>query len=186
MKNNSENTFRTFIQERDENVHDKLVVLMYLAEQKDSLNETELVEGMKDWLDKVGLKIHKGNGIIDYISQFTKGAGKLILASIKGDKAEVKKIAKSLDKADVIDFLLKLDMATMHIVTGPIHFIDAVTGWDLTANLNQAAHTSKGMITAFHKAIETVKSTVKKLVSPDKQKLITNMISGIENVIPSN
>ena len=52
-------------------------------------------------------------------------------------------------------------------------------------NNNKALKEATKSIESADKAIETVKSTVRKLVSPDKQKPITNMISGIENVIPS-
>ena len=39
----------------------------------------------------------------------------------------------------MLDFLLKLDMATLHVLTGPLHTIDAITGWHLWANVKDKA-----------------------------------------------
>ena len=169
---------------------DAISILLYMAEN-DSLNESfeemseaQITEGVKEWLNKYGLKIHKGDGLIDYLKQFSKGAGQLILAAIKGDKEQVKKIASSLDKAKVVDFIFKLDMATMHIVTGPIHMIDAVTGWDLVANLKHAAHKVPDMLSDFFQAIERVSSTIKQVVQGQKQKTLLKTVDTLKNSIP--
>lgn len=173
-----------------EDMEDKIALLMFLAENEmineslESMNEAELVEGVNNWLGKIGMKLHKGDGIIDYIKQFTGGAGKLIMAAIKGEKEQVKKIASSLDKAKVIDFLLKLDMATMHIVTGPIHFIDAVTGWDLMANLKHAAAGAGDMLKKFYTAIKSVKDSIVKVLNGEKKDNMLKVANSLEYNMP--
>lgn len=177
--------------EQQNQFEDAISILLYMAEN-DSLNESfeemseaQITEGVKEWLGKVGIKLHKGDGLIDYVTQFSKGAGKLILAAIKGDKEEVKRIAQTLDKAKVIDFLLKLDMATMHLVTGPIHMVDAITGWDLAANLKQAAHGAKNILGDFFKAIEQVTSTIKQVVTGTKQKTLLKSVDVLKHSVPA-
>jgi len=177
-------------------MEDKIALLVYLSENNEMINEsydmenlTEsqkiiLVEGVNDWLNKVGMKLHKGDGIIDYLVGFTKGAGKLIMAAVKKDKEEVKKIASSLDKGKVIDFLLKLDMATLHIVTGPIHFVDAVTGWDLMANLKHAAEGAKDMLKIFYDAIKKVKDSISTVLDGNKQKKMLKVAQNLEYNMP--
>lgn len=172
-------------------MEDKVTTLLWLSENEDilnesleTLNEDELVEGINDWLGKVGMKLHKGDGIIDYIKQFTGGAGKLILAAIKGDKKKVKEIADSLEKEKVVDFLLKLDMATMHVVTGPIHFIDAITGWDLMVNLKHAAHGASDLLKGFYDAIKKVKDTIVKVLDGEKKEKMLQVATNLEVNMP--
>jgi len=168
---------------QDQEIKQAILKLAFVVENHDLLTEnTEILEeGLGDFLNKFGLKIHKGDGIIDYIAKFSKGAGKLLIAAIKGNKEEVKKIATSLDKAQVVDFLLKLDMATMHLVTGPIHMIDAVTGWDLAANLKHAAEKGKGILDKIKKIYNELKTTAKNAFSKNPEKI--KAIEDLEQVI---
>ena len=174
-----------------EDMQDKINILMYLSENEmineslDTMNEADVVEGVNDWLGKIGMKLHKGDGIIDYVKQFTSGTGKLIIAAVKGDKEEVKKIANTLERAKVMDFLLKLDMATMHIVTGPIHFVDAVTGWDLMANLKHAAKGAQDMLKSFYAAIKSVKDSIVKVLKGDRQKKMLKVADNLEYNMPN-
>jgi len=132
---------------------------------------------------KFGIKIHKGKGIIDYIKGFATGAGKMMLAAIKGDKKKVAEIAKTIKKEEVVDFLLKLDMATLHLVTGPIHFIDAVTGWDLAANISHGAtHAKSVVVDTFQKAVEYIKDRVKSALPSQQQKPILKHVARIEQI----
>jgi hypothetical protein len=177
-------------------MEDKIALLMYLSENDEMINEsydfenlTEaqeelMVEGINDWLGKVGMKLHKGDGIIDYLKGFAKGTGEIIMAAIKKDEAKVKEIAGRMDKAKVVDFLLKLDMATMHIVTGPIHFIDAVTGWDLMANLKHAAEGAKDMLKTFYDAIAKVKASITSVLGGDRQKKMMRVATNLEYNMP--
>jgi hypothetical protein len=177
-------------------MEDKISLLLYLSENEEMINEsydldnlTEaqeilVIEGVNDWLNKIGMKLHKGNGIIDYIVQFSKGAGKLILAAMKKDKDEVKKIAQSLDKAKVMDFLLKLDMATMHIVTGPIHFIDAVTGWDLMVNIQHAAEGAKDKLKNFYDAMKKVKDSIVTVLGGKRKEKMLKVADNLEYNMP--
>lgn len=179
-----------------EDMQDKIALLMYLSENQEMINESydmdelseaqvvELTEAVNDWLGKVGMKLHKGTGLIDYLKDFTKGAGKLIMAAIKKDEDEVKAIASEFTKEKVVDFLLKLDMATMHIVTGPIHFIDAVTGWDLMANIKHAAEGATDMLKAFYDAIGKVKDSIKNVLGGDRQKRMLKVADNLEYNMP--
>jgi len=177
-------------------MQDKIALIMYMVENEDIITEsvdfenlTEaqegmIIEGVNDWLSKVGMKLHKGNGIIDYLASFTKGAGKLIMAAIRKDEKTVKGLLNSIKKEEVLDFLLKLDMATMHIVTGPIHFIDAVTGWDLMANLKGAAETAKDKLKAFYAAMQKVKDSIATVLAGKRQQRMMKVADNLEYNMP--
>ena len=173
------------------NIEDKISTLLFLVEKEEYLNENldilseeMILEDIKSWLNKYGLKIHKGDGIIDYLKQFSTGAGKLILAAIKGDKEEVKRIANSLEKEKVVDFLFKLDMVSLHLITGPIHVIDAITGWDLVANLKQATKKTPSIIKDILDSIKDIKNKVVKVFDKKHYSQIILNLSNIEQSIP--
>ena len=177
--------------EQTNQFEDAISILLFMSEN-DSFNESfedmseaQITEGVKEWLNKYGLKLHKGDGLIDYIGQFSKGAGKLLLAAIKGDKEEVKRIANTLEKEKVVDFIFKLDMASFHILTGPIHMVDAVTGWDLIANLKHMTKEAPNMLKDFFQAIDKVSSTIKKVVQGKKQQVLLKTVDTLKNSIPS-
>jgi hypothetical protein len=132
-----------------------------------NLTEVSILTGIADMfgkvetgIEKIGMKIHKGKGVLSYIADFNDAASFLIFAAIKGDKEEVLRIAKSFDKAKFVDFLLKLDMISMHLVTGPIHMIDAITGWDIMANIKSHAAKAENIIDSIEKAIADLKSKI--------------------------
>jgi len=106
----------------------------------DSLNE-------ENWLSKLGLHTKKRKGLIQYFAQFGTGMAKLFKAAIKKDKAEVKKIMSTeISKEDLIDFILKLDQASLHVLTGPIHTISAITGIHIEANLDKVSDSVKNIV----------------------------------------
>ena len=170
MKNFSE--FTTEKQEQlDEHLVETIKHLIIIQEMsEEQLNEMfedsddMLSEGIADILKKSGLHVHKGKGLIGYLKQAGKGVAQLIVAAVKGDTETIKKIMKSVKKEDVIDLLLKLDMATLHLITGPIHTIDAITGWHLWANVQKAAESSKSVIKKIKDALSFVKKEITKVV----------------------
>lgn len=67
-----------------------------------------------------------------------------ILKAVAGDK-DAKERAIELSKTevrkeDIIDFLLRVDGLTLHTLTGPIHFIDNLTGWHIWAAVETHVH----------------------------------------------
>jgi hypothetical protein len=153
-------------------IEEAALVLTLASMWTENLDESEeLTEArFKNLLNRLGLSIHKQVGLLDYVRSFTQGIGKIIVAALKKDKAAVKQIATSIKKEDVIDFLLKLDMATMHLVTGPIHFVDAVTGWDLWANVKHAAGTAGSIYSDIKAAIISLKNKITSHLNTEKQK----------------
>lgn len=162
-----------------------LVLVSFLSEH---LNENELNEAsISNFAEKLGIKISKENGLIDYIKKFTVASGKLLLAAIKGDTESVRTIAKSLKKEEFLDFLLKLDTVTLHLITGPIHMIDAITGWEIMANIqHQVKHSSEVVISSFKDALKYIKDKIENFMAPgDKKKELLNHVNIISKLTNS-
>jgi len=149
-----------------------------------NLNEDLLEEGLKDFLHKMGIHASKTNGLIDYFIGFTKNTGKLVLAAINNDRAEVKRIAGLLDRATVIDFLLKLDQVTLHLVTGPIHMIDAITGWHIGAAIEATAKKAGTIISDIWKYIKEIKAKIEGNFDKTKAKILLRNLNKLETSLP--
>lgn len=154
---------------------------MTLEEANDLFDGDVLVESkLHSMLSKAGLHLGKSKGLIQYVLGFGKGIGQLVVAAIRGDKEKIKSLMDSVTKEDVIDFLLKLDQATLHLVTGPIHLIDSITGWHLWAAVKSTAEKAGDVIVKIKQAIDTVKQGITKAFDTAKQKRALTHIQGIE------
>jgi len=186
-------SFKSYINESRTltEMESNIIVMAYLLEENlDNMNETDyvmLAEGINDKLGKVGLKLHKGKGIIDYIKDFTMGVGRLFLALMKGDKNKAKEILKTVSKEDVLDFLYKLDLGTLHLITGPLHTIDAWTGWDLGVKVKQKMEKAKDIYQEIKHALQTVKQKIKTAFDKKVAPKLISKIGEIEKVVaPTN
>ena len=141
-------------------IEEQILVLALIGEE-DMLTESTMTEGLKDIGAKLGLHVSKGKGLIDYFKQFTTGIGKLFMLLLKGDKEGALALSKSIKKEDVVHFLLQLDQATLHLVTGPIHILDAVTGWHSSANLKTIKAKATETATAIGDKLKTAFTTIK-------------------------
>lgn len=136
--------------------------------------ELEMFEAFDSEANRVlksyGLHIHKTKGLIDYLRLAGKGVAQLFVAAVKGDKEKVAEIKQSVKKGEVMDFFLKLDMATLHLVTGPIHMIDAITGWDLWSNLQAKAKSGpSSIVQELISAIRQIKDRIREVVTNRKK-----------------
>ena len=175
-------SFKNYISENE--YKEAIIKLSFLVDNYEIINEENeevLIEGLKNTASSFGIKIHKSTGLIQYISKFSKGVGKLIIAAIKGNKEEVKRIATSIDSNQVLDFLLKLDLATLHLITGPIHFIDAVTGWNLTVEISQKSDKAETIVDKLKNIFKDLKNTAKQVFTkqPEKIKAIDELESSL-------
>lgn len=151
-----------------------VVEMIQFMEYVDNDFQETLSEGL---LDKIGLSAHKGDG---GLLKIVKNAGitmvKLFAAVIKGDKETAKAIANTeIKKEDVIDFLLKLDQATLHILTGPIHTLEAITGWHIWAKVSKhASDVAHATVDSIKDATKYIKSKVAGLSDKAAKKIIAN------------
>jgi len=173
-------SFNAFITEQQ--YTEALIKLAYVVEHSDKLNENveELSEGLMSNLKKVGAGVYNSKSVIGYLSRFSTGAGKLIVAAVKGDKEKVKKIAAGMDRASFLDFIFKLDMSTMHLITGPLHMIAGITGWDIIHDIEDLSTKSKEVVIQVKRAYDKLKTVAAKAFKDNKEKL--KAIDDLENI----
>jgi hypothetical protein len=141
-------------------------ILFNESETFEDLNEGK-IDGM---LKKLGLHAKKNKGLIGYVLDSGKTMFNLIKAAAKKDKDKVKEILSTeISQAELTDFILKLDQATLHLISAPVHFIEAVTGWHLSANLTDFTKSTTALI---KNAYDTLLKSIKGLINnPEELKL---------------
>jgi hypothetical protein len=85
-------------------------------------------------------------------------------------KKKMIELAKSVKKEDVLDFLLKLDTLTLHLISGPIHELDAITGTHIWANIKNKAKSVTDAATDAIKKIESLKDHLEGSLKSQLQK----------------
>jgi len=114
-----------------------LVEMYEIINQDDTMDESF---DLNKILQTIGFTFTKEKGLI----QILRDAGQhmfslfkaLLIAWYTGkeeDKQAIKDIIDEtkITKEHVVDFLFKLDEATIHLLTGPIYILSAVTGWKI-------------------------------------------------------
>lgn len=180
--------FENYIKEENDDLCAIMESVMFM-EDFDYLNEgiADFAKKVKSFLPNLGIHAHKtGSGIIGMLGKAGSTMAKFFWHAMKAatgnedSKKAVKEMAnKEIKKEDLIDFLIKLDTVTLHLVSGPIHMIEALTGWHIGANIKSDF---KSIIHKAKEAIDTLIS-VSKEVSTDIKKKILQYVNGIKRLI---
>ncbi len=160
------------------------IALQYLLDHDGQLNEgiESMISGA---LKKVGLHLTKGNGLIQMLSKASVTVSKVIYLAVMGTKdpaykAQLKDYIESnkVDKAQIFDFLLKLDTLSLHMLSAPIHILDAITGWHIGPDLHAAGHDTptdkiNSVIKDLKSLLDSVPETIKDLINATMRSLQT-------------
>lgn len=179
--------FENYLKENDD-ISIIMETVMFM-EDYDYLNEGigDFGKKIKSFLPKLGIHAHKVHGgLIGMLGKAGKTMAKFFWHAMKaatGDeesKRIVKQLAnKEIKKEDVILFLLKLDTLTLHLISGPIHMIEALTGWHIDANIK---HNVGDAMNKAKQAIDTLLD-ISKTVSADIKKKIVQYVNGLKRLI---
>lgn len=182
-------TYKEYVQEKEQGqIAESFMMLYYVSQIEHSqINEASVLQDMaaklNSVLPKVGLKLHKGDGLISYLSKFATIGGKMLVAAVKRDKAAIKMLATQVSRAEFIDFLFKLDMVSLHLVTNPIHMIDAITGWDLMSNLQAHAKKAGAVVDDIVAGIHALKTKITQVLDDNVAKPFLSFFGDLEATI---
>lgn len=142
-----------------------LEMAVFMEEDFNKMNEAfDFMGKIKDLADKIGVHVSSsGGGMIGILYKSGRIMAEFIWNAMKastGDetsKVRVKELANTeIRKEDVLDFLLRLDGLTLHTLTGPIHFIDNLTGWHIWAAVRKHAENFSDIAVKAIKDLATV------------------------------
>jgi hypothetical protein len=156
--------------------------LALFMDEDDITNESKMFKKSKSILPKIGISVTKeGEGIFGKLkSKEMKEFFKQLFKAFRGDedaKNKVKKMSKGkVNKGDIINLLLKLDAVTLHMISGPIHVLEYLTGWKISG-VKKVKDIGKRIKTA----IESLTNLANNLSGKHK-KQVTNYISNIKRL----
>ena len=154
-----------------------------LFEQAELDNDKMLTEAKILSAVKSGFKaipVGKRKGLLGYFKSIATGVAKLFMAGIKGDTQGMKDILMTIKKEDVVDFIIKLDKVTLHMLEHIVDTIDTITGWKLKSILEDVDNMKKIGSLKIQKAIALIKKELIKVFQDPKKvvkhlKLITKL-----------
>lgn len=175
-----------YLNENSTDINNIIEIAVFM-EEFNQLDEGigDFTKRIKGFLSKAGLHASQGGpGLIQMLAKAGSTMTKFFWYAMKastGDneaKAKVKEMAnKEIKKETLMDFLLKLDQMSMHMITGPIHMIEALTGWHIGVYYKVATKATEKIRTA----IAHLEDVAKDLAGSLKKKIIA-YIKGIKKL----
>ncbi len=166
---------------------DNIIEIAIFMEEYNQLDEGigDYTKRLKGLLAKAGLHASQGGpGLIQMLAKAGTTMTQFFWYAMKaatGDeeaKKKVKELAnKEVKKETLMDFLLKLDQVTLHMLTGPIHAIEAITGWHIGVYYKVASKATEKIRTAISHLEDVAKTVTGKI----KQKIL-QYINGIKQL----
>ena len=116
---------------------------------------------------EVSKLIDKEKGLVGYMKDLGLGGSQLMYHAFNAyynknaeSKAMVKELSHSVKKEHVVDILLKLDVLSLHLVTGPLHIIEAVTGWGVMHHIKSKLEPVDKKVTSAIQSLESLKDAL--------------------------
>ena len=185
--------FKQYLNEKMMLEQDLALLIYSMSIDPTRLNENELNEAfdptiLNKYLNKLGLNIQKRTtkNLFDYAKDMVTGVGKIFLLAMEdGGTEEIKKMLKSITKEDVMDFLLKLDSATLGILSKPIDLISKLTGWQIKANLKKIGKNIVDIVQDIYTSLKDIKDKVVQVFRGETKQVLIQNINKIENTLPN-
>ena len=87
---------------------------------------------------EIGKNFEVEKGLLSYMKDAGIGGSQILYHAFnayyhkdEASREKIKELAQGVKKEHIIDILMKLDVLTLHLITGPLHVIEAVTGWSI-------------------------------------------------------
>ena len=90
-------------------------------------------------------------------------------AGREGAREKLESVLKTSNiKSELIDLVIRADVLTLHMISGPIHIIDAITGFEIADKIREKAEIGSEKI---KDAVELIQRSSKKLPNPKTRRL---------------
>ena len=171
-----------------------LLEMMVFIESYDAVNEgimSDIKNTLKSAFTVSGLHAKQTDGIIQQLLKSEKLVSSLMYHAFMSyyqyghdqekHEQEIKKLMKKIKKENLIDFLLRVDTLTMHLITGPIHTIDALTGTHIWADIKGKVKPAKVRAEKAINSLEDLKGHVEGKLKTQVQKY-SNALRRVFNI----
>jgi len=193
---------------------EEYIQLITILEMQEILRKPELLdegfileEGITDSFKKMmdtvykhsnTIKKHAHGGLISQIKNATTNGWKFLKAVVqfynkKITEDEFKAVWEELkpSQKEIMDFLINLDMVTLHLITGPLHLIGAITGIHLDHIVAERLKKSgietdseAGLITNIYNIAKQLKDRVTTILDGEAKEKAVAAVTNLAAALP--
>lgn len=164
---------------------ESLMELAIFMKSYERLDEGKWLKQIPKLLSKLGIKVEReGKGILGTLKDSKKEIREFfwhLLKASRGNeesKTRVKEMSKGkVEKGDIVDVLVKLDAVTLHMISGPLHIMEYLTGWKISG-IKKRTETIAARVKG---AIESLKTLAQNLKGKEKRK-VTNFTAELKRL----
>ena len=124
---------------------------------------------------KLGFASSGRKNLISLLSSISKNAALAVVYAIQaqagreGAREKLESVLKTSNiKAELVDLVIRADVLTLHLISGPIHIIDAITGFEIAEKIREKAEIGSEKL---KDAVELIQRSSKKLPVPKTRRL---------------
>ena len=140
--------------------------------------------------NKLGFTSTGKKNLIGLLGSIGKTGAMSILYAIQaqagheGAKEKLTQVLKSSNaKAEILDFVIRADVLTLHLISTPIHMIDAIAGFDIADKIREKA---VGGGERLKDAVSLIQTSAKNLGNPTTTRKIKKSLNTIKKVFSLN
>lgn len=167
-----------------------ILEFMMIVDSDDMLLSEERGESVKALFAKVSNKLgfasNNKKNLIGLLRSIGKTGALSILYAIQaqaGNEGAKEKLTqvlkKSNAKSEIIDFVIRADVLTLHLISTPIHMIDAIAGFDIADKIREKA---VGGGERLKDAVELIQTSAKNLGNPSTTRKVKKSLNTIKKV----
>jgi len=170
-------------------IEDVIVVLEFISiiESDDSILTEARGDTIKSLFSQISNKIGGSSGdkknLFGLLRSIGQTGSKSILYAIQaaagreGAEEKLKKTLKNSNaKAEIIDFIIRADVLTLHLISTPIHMIDAIAGFDIAEKIREKA---VGGGERLKDAVDLIQKSAKNLGNPSTARKVKKSLNTI-------
>ena len=167
-----------------------ILEFMMIVDSGDMLLSEERGESVKALFAKVSNKLgfaaNNKKNLIGLLRSIGKTGALSILYAIQAQagsedaKEKLAQVLKSSNaKSEILDFVIRADVLTLHLISTPIHMIDAIAGFDIADKIREKA---VGGGERLKDAVDLIQNSAKNLGNPSTIRKVKKSLNTIKKV----
>ena len=133
---------------------------------------------------KLGFASSGRKNLLSLLTSISKNAALAVIYAIQtqanreGAKEKLQNILKTSNvKAELVDLVIRADVLTLHLISGPIHIIDAITGYEIAEKIRNKAQIGAGRIKI---AVDLIQKSARALIDNKKSRRVKKSLDIIK------
>ena len=167
-----------------------LEFVMILDEGNEVILSEARAEDLKSLVGSVSKKLGFASSgrknLLSLLSSISKNAALTVVYAIQaqagreGAKEKLQNVLQTSNvKAELLDLVVRADVLTLHLISGPIHMIDALTGYEIADKIREKAEIGGNKV---KDAVELIQKSAQSLSDNQKSRRVKKSLNTIRKV----